>query len=107
MEAILDTGSTHCMIPRLQATLLGFSLENRLGAQRIQGVGESIIIMDRHRFEYVQVGTTRAYGVDLLVGDAIPGFMLLGMSFIEKFTITLDLDAMSMVFRPREANRSR
>lgn len=38
MEAILDTGSTHCMIPRLQATLLGFSSENRLGGS-FRGLG--------------------------------------------------------------------
>lgn len=64
-----------------------------------------MIIMDRHRFEYIQVGAARAYGVDLLVGDALPGFMLLGMSFIENFATTLDLDTMRLVFRPRKANR--
>lgn len=101
IEAILDTGATHCVIPRLQATFLGFSSENRLGTHRIRGVGGFVTAMDRHRFEYVQVGTARAYDMDLLIGDALPGFMLLGMSFIERFTTTLDLDAGRVIFRTR------
>lgn len=43
----------------------------------------------------------RAYGVDLLVGDALPGFMLVGMSFIERFQTTLDLDSERVLFRAR------
>jgi hypothetical protein len=61
--------------------------------------------MDRHRLGSVRAGTARAYDVDVLAGDALAQFMLLGMSFIEKFTTTLDLDARRAVFRPRATDR--
>ncbi len=61
--------------------------------------------MDRHRLGFVRAGTARAYDVDVLAGDALAQFMLLGMSFIEKFTTTLDLDARRAVFRPRATDR--
>jgi len=43
--------------------------------------------------------------VAVLVGAALPGFMLLGISFLERFTTTLDLDATRAIFRLRTAQR--
>lgn len=105
VDAVLDTGATHCVIPRLEAERLGFAPDNRLGFYRVRGIG-GIIMMDRHRLDYVQAGAARAYDVSCLVGESPFDFMLLGMSFIERFTTTLDLDAMRVIFRPRTADRS-
>lgn len=104
VDAVLDTGATYCVIPRQEAERLGFASGNRLSSYRVWGVG-GIVAMDRHRLEYIQAGAARAHDVDCLVGKYPSDFMLLGMSFIEKFTITLDLDTMRVVFRPRKANR--
>ena len=102
VEAVLDTGSTYRVISRPRAARLGLASENRLRADRVRGAG-GVIAMDRHRIEYVQAGTARAYDVDLLVGDVPPRLMLLGMSFIERFQTTLDLEAMRVLFRPRRS----
>lgn len=58
--------------------------------------------MDRHRVDLLlRAGTAQAHDVDLLVGEAALGLMLLGMSFVGKFTTTLNLDEKRVVFRPR------
>lgn len=102
VEAIVDTGSTYRVISRRQGALLGLSPEDRLETHHIRGVGGAVG-MDRHRLEYVQVDTARVYNVNCLVGDAMPGLMLVGMSFIERFQITLDSDAARVLFRARRS----
>ncbi len=83
IDAILDTGSTHCVIPHQQAMRLGLTSENRLGIHRIRGIGGFVTTMDRHRLQFVQVGAARAYEVDALTGDALAQFMLLGTSLLK------------------------
>lgn len=60
--------------------------------------------MDLHELEYVRAGTAQVYQVSFCVGDLGPAFrfMLLGLSFIEQFTTTLDFDGQRVVFRARE-----
>ncbi|MBA2691662.1 MAG: retroviral-like aspartic protease family protein [Rubrobacter sp.] len=100
-DAILDTGSTFCVISQDIADRLGLTEDDRRGTQRNMIVGGRITLMNRYRLDSIQAGSARAYYVDLLVGDALPQFILLGMSFIAKFTTTLDLDEKRVVFRTR------
>ena len=58
--------------------------------------------MDRYVLEYVRAGSAQARNVSVLVSNTLPGnLMLLGMSFIERFQTTLELDASRVVFRSR------
>jgi gag-polyprotein putative aspartyl protease len=101
-DAIFDTSSTHCMITKALANRLNLHPGERIGAERVQGVSGRAILLDRYLLEYVRAGTAQAWDVDILVGGTAPGnFMLLGMSFIEKFQTTLHLDEMRVVFRLR------
>lgn len=104
-DALLDTGATYCVIPEEVADRLNFQPGERLGVERVQGVLGRAATMERYRLEYMRVGTAQVYGVDILVGEAVLGLMLLGMSFIGKFTTTLDLDAARVIFRPRATGR--
>jgi predicted aspartyl protease len=106
-DALVDTGSAYCLIPEFIAQQLGLQPGERLGAERVQGVLGHSATMDRHRLEYVRAGSAQAYGVNILVGEAVLGLLLLGMSFIGKFNTTLDLDEDRVVFRPRIADRER
>jgi hypothetical protein len=92
------------VIPEFIARQLSLRPSERLGAERVLGYSAT---MDRHRLEYVSVGTAQAYGVNILVGEAVLGLLLLGMSFIAKFNTTLDLDEERVVFRLRIADRER
>ncbi len=108
VDAILDTGSTHCVVPPNVAKLLGFHKGNRLGVQRTNVVGGGVRSLDRHCLEHVKVGTARAHRVSFLeadFGSDFRFFMLLGVSFIGKFMITVNLDEDLILFRSRKASR--
>lgn len=108
VDAILDTGSTHCVVPPNIAKLLGFHKGNRLGVQRTNVVGGGKRLLDRHCLEHVKVGTARVHRVSFLeaeFGSDFRFFMLLGLSFISKFMITVNLDENLVLFRSRKTNR--
>jgi hypothetical protein len=107
VDALLDTGSVYCVIPEFIARQLSLRPSERLGAERVRGVLGYSATMDRHRLEYVRVGTAQAHGVNILVGEAVLGLLLLGMSFIGKFNTTLDRDEERVVFSPRIADREK
>src|SRR4051794_14174142 len=73
VDALVDTGSTYCIVPRRMARLLGFNKDNRLGTKRVSVVG-GWRTMDRHRLERVRVGTARVHGVPILVDQMGAGF---------------------------------
>lgn len=106
VDALLDTGATYCVVPASVASALGFDEGNRLGKQALNVVGGRVE-MDLHKLEYVRVGTAQVYRVSFCVGDLGPAFrfMLLGLSFVEHFTTTLDFDRRRVLFRPREDRR--
>lgn len=104
-DALLDTGATYCVVLEEVADRLNFQPGERLGVERVQGVLGRVATMQRYRLENMRAGTAQVYGVDILVGEAVLGLMLLGMSFIGKFTTTLDLDAGRVIFRPRLTDR--
>lgn len=104
-DALLDTGATYCVIPEAIADRLNSQPDKRLGIERVRGVLGRAATLERYRLEHVRAGTAQVYGVDVLVGEAVLGLMLLGMSFIDRFTTTLDLDAVRVIFRLRTADR--
>jgi len=63
--------------------------------------------MDLHRLEYLRVGSAKAYSVMFAVHNTVPRarYMLVGLSFIRKFTTTVDFDDNRVLFRSRAANR--
>ncbi len=71
-DAILDTGSTFCVISQDIADRLDLRKEDRRGTQRNMIVGGRIALMDRHRLSSIRIGTARAYDVDCLVGYGLP-----------------------------------
>jgi predicted aspartyl protease len=103
VDAILDTGATHCIVSPHIAKLLGFHKGNRLGVERTSVVGGGERKLDRHRLEYVRVGTAKAYNVGLLVADLGPTYkfaLLIGLSFIKQFTsTTVNFDTSEVFFR--------
>ncbi len=103
LDAVLDTGATYCVVPVAVASALGFHEGNRLGHVPLNVVGGRVQ-MDLHGFEYLRAGTAQAYHVSFCAGDLGPmsRFMLLGLSFVEHFTTTLDFDRRRVLFRARE-----
>ncbi len=99
--ALLDTSATYCAIPEPLAVSLNPQRYNRLGTERLQAASGPTFVGDRYHLEYVQADDARAHAVDCPVGDVLDQFMLLGMSFIERFQTTLDLDAQRGIFRLR------
>lgn len=106
-DALVDTGSTYCIVPRRMANLLGFDKDNRLGTKRVSVVG-GYRTMDRHLVERVRVGTARVHRVPILVDQMGAGFspvMLLGLAFLQKFNVTVDFDRNEILFRARQATK--
>lgn len=103
LDALLDTGATYCIVPASVAFALGFDEGNRLGRRAVNVVGGRLE-MDLHELEYVRAGTAQVYRVSFCVGDLGPAFrfMLLGLSFVEHFTTTLDFDRRRVLFWARE-----
>ncbi len=108
VDALLDTGATYCVVPSSIALSLGFNEGNRLGKQMMNVVGGRVE-MDLHKLEYVRTGTAQVYRVSFCVGNLGPAFrfMLLGLSFVEHFTTTLDFDRKRVLFRRREDQERR
>ena len=107
VDAVLDTGSTHCIVPPSVAKLLGYHRGNRLGAQGTNVVGGGQRLLDRHSLDYVKVGTARANRISFLVaefGTDYRFFMLLGLSFIRKFMLTVNFEDNLILFRSRSTN---
>jgi|GEM_PF-6328008 predicted aspartyl protease len=100
-DALLDTGATYCVIPDFVAEQLDLRESDKVGTEVVQAILGRRSTMDRHRIDRMRAGTAQAHDVDILVGEAVLGLMLLGMSFIGKFTTTLDLDEKRVLFRPR------
>ena len=104
VDALVDTGSTYCIVPRRMARLLGFDKSNRLGTRWVSVVG-GWRTMDRHRLERIRVGTARVHGVPILVDEMGAGFnpvMLLGLAFLQRFNVTVDFDRNEILFRARK-----
>ena len=102
VDAILDTGATHCIVPPNVAEVLGFRKGNRLGVHKYNVVGGMKRSADRHCLEHVKVGTARAHRISFLVdnfGSEFRFFMLLGLSFISKFMMTVNFDNNLILFR--------
>ena len=105
VDALVDTGSTYCVVPRRMARLLGFNKDNRLGTEQVSVVG-GWRRMDRHRLERIRVGTARVHGVPILVDQMGAGFnpvMLLGLAFLQRFNVTIDFDRNEILFRTRKS----
>jgi predicted aspartyl protease len=95
-DALVDTGSTYCIVPRRMARLLGFNKGNRLGTKRVSVVG-GYRTMDRHLVERIRV--------PILVDQMGAGFepaMLLGLAFLQKCNVTIDFDRNEILFRTRK-----
>lgn len=109
VDALVDTGSTYCIVPRRMANLLGFNKGNRLGTKRVSVVG-GWRTMDRHLVERIRVGTARVHRVPILVDQMGAGFspvMLLGLAFLQKFNVTIDFDRNEILFRARKSTKAR
>jgi predicted aspartyl protease len=103
-DAMLDTGAAVCIVPPGLAAALGYNDGNRIAVQNFQVVGGGLVPMNLHRLQSLRVGTAEAYNV--LIAAAHPGpavrFVLLGMSFMERFsTTTVDLDGGRVLFRAK------
>ncbi len=103
LDAILDTGATHCVVPPSVAKLLGFLEHNRLDVIETKVVGGGKKNMDVHAMEYVTAGTSKVHRVEFLVGDVAMGLnlnMLLGLTFIKRFErMTVDFPDNRVLFR--------
>jgi predicted aspartyl protease len=87
VDAILDTGSTHCVVPPDVATPLGFHRGNRLGVQRTNVVGGGTRLLDRHCLEHVRVGTARAHRISFVIAecsalDSVSSYSLGSRSYV-------------------------
>jgi predicted aspartyl protease len=60
LDAVIDTGSTLCVVPPIFARQLGFDSSNRLEGGLVRVIGGGTVQMDRHRLERVRVGSAMA-----------------------------------------------
>jgi len=107
VDAILDTGATHCIVPPSLADTLGFHSGNRLGVVTTHAVGGARRA-DRHCLEYVKAGTARANRISFLIDELGPAYRfvaLLGLTFIKNFTTTVNFDENRVLFRSRRMHR--
>jgi predicted aspartyl protease len=103
-DAMLDTGSAACIVPPSVGTALGYNDGNRIGVKNFQVVGGAVVPMNVHRLRSLRVGTAEAYNVLIAVAHTGPAlrFVLIGLSFIEKFgTTTVDLEGDRVLFRAK------
>ena len=107
VDAVIDTGSTLCVVPRVFACQLGFKPSNRLGGGPVNVIGGGSVQMDVHRLEWVRVGSAKAYDVKMGVQKTFAGpgsrLMLVGLTFINQFRTIFDFDGGRVVFRARTA----
>jgi Aspartyl protease len=60
LDAVIDTGSTLCVVPPIFARQLGFNSSNRLEGGLVRVIGGGTVQMDKHRLERVRVGSAMA-----------------------------------------------
>jgi predicted aspartyl protease len=108
LDAMIDTGATHCIVPPSVARVLGFHSGKPIRREMVKVVGGQVE-MDMYLLGYLKVGSAKAYRVVFGVYNAVPGFryILVGLSFIKQFRTTLDFDGNRILFRSRQANRAR
>jgi predicted aspartyl protease len=109
LDAVIDTGSTLCVVPPIFARQLGFNSSNRLEGGLVRVIGGGTVQMDRHRLERVRVGSAMAYDVDIGVQNTFAGSrqMLVGLTFIKQFRTTFDFDEGRVLFRARSMRSQR
>ena len=73
VDAVIDTGSTLCIVPPIFARLLGFDSSNRLDSGPLGVIGGGSVEMDVHRLEWVRVGSARAFEVGMGVTNTFAG----------------------------------
>ena len=102
LDAMIDTGTTDCIVPPSIARALGFYPENRIRRQPTNTLG-SQVQMDLHRLEYLRVGSAKAWNVRVGVHTTMPGsrWMIVGLSFMRQFRTTFDFDEGRVLFRAR------
>jgi predicted aspartyl protease len=103
LDAVIDTGSTLCVVPPIFARQLGFNSSNRLEGGLVRVIGGGTVQMDKHRLERVRVGSAMAYDVEIGVQNTFAGSrqMLVGLTFIKQFRTTFDFDEGRVLFRTR------
>jgi predicted aspartyl protease len=105
VDAVIDTGSTLCIVPPFIAGLLGFDSSNRLSSGPLGVIGGDNIQIDLHRLEWVRVGSARAFDVKMGVAKTFAGpgarQMLVGLTFISRFRTTFDLGDARVLFSSR------
>jgi predicted aspartyl protease len=103
LDAVIDTGSTLCVVPPIFARQLGFNSSNRLEGGLVRVIGGGTVQMDKHRLERVRVGSAMAYDVEIGVQNTFAGSrqMLVGLTFIKQFRTTFDFDEGRVLFRAR------
>ena len=105
LDAVINTGSTLCVVPPIFARQLGFDSSNRLEGGLVRVIGGGTVQMDKHRLERVRVGSSMAYDVEIGVQNTFAGSrqMLVGLTFIKQFRTTFDFDEGRVLFRARNA----
>ena len=73
VDAVIDTGSTLCVVPPIFARRLGFEYSNRLDGGPVNVIGGGSVQMDVHRLEWVRVGSAKAYDVKMGVQKTFAG----------------------------------
>jgi predicted aspartyl protease len=105
VDAVIDTGSTLCVVPPIFARQLGFEYSNRLEGGPVKVIGGGSVQMDIHRLEWVRVGSDKAYDVKMGVQKTFAGpgarLMLVGLTFIKQFRTIFDFDGSRVVFRSK------
>ncbi len=102
VDAVIDTGSTLCIVPPFIAGLLDFNSGNRLQSGPLGVIGGGTVQMDVHRLEWVRVGGARAFDVKMGVAKTFAGpgarQILVGLTFISQFRTTFDFGEARVVF---------
>lgn len=103
VDAVIDTGSTLCVVPPIFARQLGFERSNRLQGGPANVIGGGSVQMDVHRLEWVRVGSAKAYDVKIGVQTTFAGpgarIMLVGLTFMKQFRTVFDFSGARVLFR--------
>jgi predicted aspartyl protease len=98
---IVDTGTSHLMIPLRVAEQLGFCKKCKNESTRVAGVG-GMTEMPVMWIEVLSLGSAQVQRVQAVVNENIQ-FGLLGGGFLNHFIYTVDLDANELQLRRRAA----
>jgi predicted aspartyl protease len=109
LDAVIDTGSTLCIVPPFFASQFGFDYSNRLEGGPLKVIGGGSVETNVYMLESVQVGSAKVYEVKIGVQETFDGpgarTMLVGQTFIKRFRTIFDFDSDHVIFRPREPMR--